>query len=194
MTTFNNIKRGAQRGFALGEMLLAVALVAVLVGIGAAVYSSVRGGISADDAAAKAIALASDIQKNWRNAGTFASVSAAEANKLGLIQKPLKFDGTTLTDAWGNTMSLNGGTNSFALTIGGTANALSKDNCAAIANRLANGVATNINIGATAAVGTGANLGNVTGGNAFKTGSTINQANLATGCNEANPVIAASFR
>ena len=194
MTTFNNTKRGAQRGFALGEMLLAVALVAVLVGIGAAVYSSVRGGINADDTAAKAIALASDIQKNWRNAGTFATVSPAEVNKLALIQKPLKFDGTNLTDAWGNTMSLNGGTNSFVMTIGGTTNALSKDDCASIANRLANGVATNINIGTTAAAGTGANLGNVTGGSAFKTGTTINQGNLTTGCNEANPVIAASFR
>ena len=63
-----------QAGFALGEMLLAVAVVAVLVGIGAVVYGNIRGGIAADDQAGSTIELVSEIQKNWRNAGTFATV------------------------------------------------------------------------------------------------------------------------
>jgi type II secretory pathway pseudopilin PulG len=182
------------RGFALGEMLLAVAIVAVIVAIGAGVYGSVRGGINADDQAAKTVALAADVQKNWRNAGTFATVSGSTVNALALVQKPIKFDGTNLQDAWGNTMAVSGGTTTFALTIGGATNPLAKDECAAVANRLGAGVATNINIGAAATLGSGATAGTVTGGNVYKVGQTVTQASMTTGCSEASTVIAASFR
>lgn len=189
-----NLKKKLNSGFALGEMLLAVAIVAVLVGIGAVVYGNLRGGINADDQAAKTISLVSDIQKNYRNAGTFGTLTAAEINKLLLLQKPLKFDGTNVVDAYGNVMVVSGGTTSFVLTIGGTTNPVSNADCAAIANRLGAGVATNINIGTAATAGTGATAGQVTGGNVFKAGSVITQTNLTTGCNEANPVIASMFR
>jgi prepilin-type N-terminal cleavage/methylation domain-containing protein len=182
------------RGFALGEMLLAVAIVAVLVAIGAGVYGTMRGGINADDQAAKTVALAADIQKNWRNAGNFATVSGTTVNALAIVQKPLKFDGTNLQDAWGNTMTINGGTTTFAMTIGGATNPLNSSECASVANRLGSGVATNINIGAAAAIGTGATAGTVTGGNVYKAGQTVTQASLTTGCGEANTVIAANFR
>ena len=181
-------------GYALAELLLAVAVVALLVGISAGAYAFLRGGINADDQATKTISLAADIQKNWRNAGSYATLAPAELNKLALVQKPLKWDGTNVQDGYGNTMAISGGTTSFVITIGGTTNAVSKEDCASIANRLANGVATNVNVGSAAAAGTAANAGQVTGGNVFKAGTTINQASLGTGCSETNPVIAASFR
>jgi hypothetical protein len=186
--------RSAGAGFALSELLLAVAVIALLIGISAGAYAFLRGGINADDQATKTISLAADIQKNWRNAGSYATLAPAEINKLALIQKPLKWDGTNVQDGYGNTMAVSGGATSFVLTIGGTTNPVSKEDCASIANRLANGVATNVNIGTTATAGTGGSSGQVTGGNVFKLGTTINQASLGTGCNEANPVIAAMFR
>jgi prepilin-type N-terminal cleavage/methylation domain-containing protein len=189
-----NMKRNGNRGFALGEMMLAVAIVAVLVAIGAAVYGNMRSGINADDQAAKTVQLAADVQKNWRNAGTFATVSGSTVNALSLVQKPIKFDGTNLVDAWGNTMSMSGGTTTFSLTIGGATNPLGKDECASVVNRLGAGVATNINVGATAALGSGATAGTVTGGNVYKAGQTVTQASLTTGCSEASTVVAASFR
>ena len=190
----DSIRARRSAGYALAELLLAVAVIALLVGISAGAYAFLRGGINADDQATKTISLAADIQKNWRNAGTYSTLAPSEINKLALIQKPLKWDGTKVQDGYGNTMSVSGGTTSFVLTIGGTANAVSKEDCASIANRLATGVATNVNIGTSAAAGSGGTAGQVTGGNVFKVGTTINQANLATGCNETNPVIAASFR
>lgn len=193
MKTFN-MKRKLNAGFALGEMLLAVAIVAVLVGIGAVVYGNMRGGINADDQAAKTISLVADIQKNYRNAGTYTSLTAAEINKLLLLQKPLKFDGTNVIDAYGNTMSVSGGVTSFALTMGGTTNPVSNSDCASIANRLAT-VAWHVTVGTSAGLGTGAGAGQVSaGGSLFKQGKTINQTNLTTGCSQANPIIAASFR
>jgi prepilin-type N-terminal cleavage/methylation domain-containing protein len=188
------LNKSRSRGFALGEMMLAVAIVAVIVAIGAAVYGNMRGGINADDQAAKTVQLAADIQKNWRNAGTYATLSAATINSVGLVQKPIKFDGTNLLDAWGNTMSVSGGTTTFSITVGGATNALGDDECAAVANRLGSGVATNINVGTAATLGSGASAGTVTGGSVYKAGQTINQANLVTGCIGANPVVAASFR
>jgi prepilin-type N-terminal cleavage/methylation domain-containing protein len=189
-----NLKKSVNRGFALGEMMLAVAIVAVLVAIGAAVYGTMRSGINADDQAAKTVQLAADIQKNWRNIGSYMGLSASGISNLALVQKPIKYDGTNLVDSWGNTMSVSGGTTTFSMTIGGATSALRSDECAAVANRLGSGVATNINIGAAAALGSGATAGTVTGGNVFKAGSTITQASLTTGCAEASPVIAASFR
>lgn len=186
----NHLCQQRSAGYALAELLLAVAVIALLVGISAGAYAFLRGGINADDQATKTISLAADIQKNWRNAGSYITLAAGEINKLALIQKPLKWDGVNVQDGYGNTMSVSGGPTSFVLTIGGPTNPVSKEDCASIANRLATGVATNVSIG-TSAVGT---AGQVTGGNAFKVGTTINQANLATGCNESNPVIAASFR
>ncbi len=187
----DSIRARRSAGFALAELLLAVAVIALLVGISAGAYAFLRGGINADDQATKTISLAADIQKNWRNAGSYTTLAPAEINKLALIQKPLKWDGTKVQDGYGNTMSVSGGPTSFVLTIGGPINAVSKEDCASIANRLATGVATNVNVGTSAAAG---GAGQVTGGNAFKVGTIINQANLATGCNEPNPVIAASFR
>lgn len=178
-------------GYALAELLLAVAVVALLVGISAGAYGFLRGGINADDQATKTVALAADIQKNWRNAGSYITLAPAEINKLALVQKPLKWDGVNVQDSYGNIMQITGGATSFAITIGGPMNPVSKEDCASIANRLATGVATNVSIGTAAAAGP---AGIVTGGNAFKVGTTINQASLGTGCNESNPVIAASFR
>jgi Tfp pilus assembly protein PilE len=171
------LNRMNSAGFALGEMLLAVAIVAVLVGIGAVVYGNLRAGITADDQASKTISLAAEIQKNYRNAGTYMTLSAAEVNKLLLVQKPLKFDGTNVLDAYGNVMTISGGTNTFAISMGGITNAISNSDCATIANRLAT-VAWFVS----------------GGGNLFKQGKTINQSNLAAGCSEANTIIAASFR
>jgi Tfp pilus assembly protein PilE len=189
-----HVARHSALGFALGEMMLAVAIVAVLVAIGAAVYGNLRAGINASDHAAKTIQLAADIQKHWRNAGTFATVSGATVNSLGLVQKPLKFDGTNLQDAWGNTMSMSGGTTTFSITIGGATNPLAKDECAAVAIRLGAGVASNINIGAAATLGSGATAGTVTGGNIYKVGQTLTQTSLTAGCSETSTVVAARFR
>jgi prepilin-type N-terminal cleavage/methylation domain-containing protein len=189
-----SISLRAGRGFALAEMLLAVAVIALLVGISAGAYAFLRGGINADDQATKTIALAADIQRNWRNAGTYATLAPAEINKLALVQKPLKWDGTNVQDSYGNIMQMTGGTASFVITVGGSANPVSREDCATIANRLATGVATNVNIGTSATAGSAGTAGQVSGGNTFKVGATITQANLATGCSESNPVIAASFR
>jgi hypothetical protein len=181
-------------GFVLAEMLLAIAVVALLIGISAGAYAFLRGGINADDQATKTIALAADIQKNWRNAGSYAALAPSDLSKLTLIQKPLKWDGTNVLDSNGNIMLISGGTTSFVLTVGGAVNPLSNQDCATIANRLATGVATNVNVGAAASAGSGATAGQVSGGNVFKSGPTLTQASLTTGCNETSPVIAASFR
>ena len=177
------------RGFVLTELLLAIAIVAVLGLIGVGVYQGLRGTISADDRADKSIAMVADIQKNWRNVGSYSSVSGSEINKLSLIKSPMKFDGNAMQDAWGNTTTLNGGTTSFALTIGGATNPIDKDACGSIATKLA-GLATNINIG-QAASGVS---GQVSSGNVYKTGATITQTGLTTGCNETGTIIAAQFR
>ncbi len=188
-------QRPVQRGFALLELLLTVAIVAVLVGIGAGIYSYTRAGIGADDQASKTIALVADVQKNWRNnTGGYTGITPAQVNQLSLVQKPLKWDGTNIDDAYGNPMTLSGGTTTFSITVGGTVAALNNADCASIANRLAAGVANNINIGAAATLGSGATAGTVTGGNVFKVGNAITQTSLTTGCNETSPVIAASFR
>ena len=183
----NSNKR--QRGFALLELVLAVAVVGVLAAIGTGVYSVMNSGIKADDQANKTITMVSAIQKNWRNSGGFASVTGAELNKLSLIAAPLRFETPNVVDAFGNTMIINGGASSFAITTGGASSSISAEDCATIANKLSS-VAHTIRVGddATAAAGV------VTGGHLFKSGTTFTQANLGAGCEETGTIIAAQFR
>jgi hypothetical protein len=186
-------KRRAAMGFVLTELLLGIAVIAVVALIGVGVYRGLRSGINADDMGDKTIALVSEIQKNWRTAGSYTTVSAVEVDKLSLINAPMRMNGSNLQDAYGNAMSLNGGQASFALTIGGSTAPIAKDDCATIANKIA-GIASVVRIGAAATVGSGGTAGTVTGGNVFKSGATVTQSSLTDGCNEANTVIAAQFR
>lgn len=180
-------------GFALTELLLALAVVAVFALIAAGVYQSMRSSVNAEDMGDKTIGLVSDIQKHWRNAGSYSTLTADEVSKISLVKAPLKMSGTNMVDAWGNTMSLNGGSSSFALTIGGATFPISNEECATVANKILS-LATTIRIGSDAAVGTGASAGTATGGNLFKSGSTVTQSGLTTGCSSSNPIIAATFR
>ena len=182
-------RKKRQRGFALLELVLAVAVVGVLAAIGTGVYNAMNNGIKADDQANKMITMASAVQTNWRNSGGYTTLTGAELNKLSLIAAPLRFVTPEEVDAFGNKMIINGGAATFAITTGGATGAIGPDDCSTIANKLA-AIAHTINIGkaATAAAGV------VSGGVVFKAGTTFTQANLATGCADAPTVIAAQFR
>lgn len=183
-----SVKR-RQRGLALADMALWVVVGAAVVAGAMMTYNYLKGSVGAGEMGEKTALMVSDIQKNWKSAGTFASVSPAEVNKLSLIRNPLKFDGTNLLDGWGNTMALTGGAASFSLTIGGATVPMQQDDCATVVHRLAP-MAAAIRVGADAAAAAGA----ITGGNVYKTGAVVTQAGLTDGCSAANPIIAAQFR
>lgn len=182
-------KRFVQRGAVMGEMMLYVVIAGVLVSAAFGIYQFVRSSVSAGDVGDKAMIMVTDIQKNWRRAGSFATVTPAEVNKLSLVRSPLRYDGTNVIDGWGNNMTLNGGPASFALTIGGSTTPMQQDDCATVVARLES-LAAVIRIGADAA----ATGGTVTGGSVYKSGATITQAGLTDGCSATNPIIAAQFR
>jgi len=182
-------KRFMQRGAVMGEMMLYVVIAGVLVSAAFGIYQFVRGSVSAGDVGDKVMIMVTDIQKNWRRAGSFATVTPAEVNKLSLVRSPLRYDGTNVIDGWGNTMTLNGGPASFALTIGGATTPMQQDDCATVVARLES-LAAVIRIGRDAAATGGA----VTGGSVYKSGATITQAGLTDGCSDTNPIIAAQFR
>lgn len=175
-------------GFALQELLLAVAVVAVLGIIGAGVYKSMRSNINAEDMGSKTVELVTEIQKNWRSAGDYTTLTPDGINKLSLIKPPIRFDGTNLVDAWGNVINLSGARGTFALTIGGATAPIAKEDCAAIANKM--DIASIVRVGSSATAAAGV----VSGGNLFKNGVTVDQTALLTGCNEASTVIAVQFR
>lgn len=182
-------KRFMQRGAVMGEMMLYVVIAGVLISAAFGIYQFVRSSVSAGDVGDKVMIMVTDIQKNWRRAGSFATVTPAEVNKLSLVRSPLRYDGTNVIDGWGNTMTLNGGPASFALTIGGATTPMQQDDCATVVARLES-LAAVIRIGADAAATGGA----VTGGSVYKSGATITQAGLTDGCSATNPIIAAQFR
>lgn len=184
-----NGARSRQRGLALADLALWVVVGGVIIAGGMMTYNFLKGSVSAGDMGEKTALMVSDIQKNWKNAGTFASVTPAEVNKIALVRNPLKYDGTNLVDAWGNTMTLNGGPASFALTIGGSTVPMQQDDCATVVQRIAQ-MAASVRVGADAAAAAGA----ISGGTVYKSGATITQAGLTDGCSATNPIIAAQFR
>lgn len=181
-------------GFALGELLLTVAAISALAAVGLGVYSNVRSSATADDQAQVMVDLAANVRRVFAKAqGNYTGVTAARVSAMGLVRAPLRWDGGSLRDAWGNAMTVYGsGPWRFSMTAGGT-RPMSASECAALATRLAIS-AHIVRVGSTAAVATsGADDGLVTGGNVYKDGTTINQAALGTGCAEASPVVGATF-
>lgn len=181
--------RSRQRGLALADLALWVVVGGLIVAGGMATYNFLKGSVSAGDMGEKTVLMVSDIQKNWKSAGSYSSVSPAEVNKLSLIRNPLKYDGTNLLDGWGNTMTLNGGAAAFAITIGGATVPMQQDDCATVVQRIAP-MAAALRVGADASAAGGV----ISGGAVYKTGATITQAGLTDGCSAASPIIAAQFR
>jgi Tfp pilus assembly protein PilE len=184
--------RRISTGFALGDLLLALAVAATLMAIGVTNYSRIRGAISADEQAARMIQLAADTQRHWQNARSYSTLSAQALGNLDLVGAPMRVSQGVLYDQWGNAMQVSGGERTFGLTVGGALFPFAADDCATIANRLA-AVATNINVGPTATLGWGPEAGKVSGGFPFKDHAQILQSNLANACSQIGAVVAAEF-
>lgn len=185
--------RRVSLGFVLAEFLLALVVVSTIVGIAAQNYAAIRQAILGDDQATQLVHLASDVQRLWGNARSFTTVSAVTLSQLDLVRRPMRYDGSAMYDHWGNTMGVSGGTRTFALSVGGAAFPMAANECSALANRMAT-IASAVAVGNTAAVGSGAAAGRVTGGFAVKSNGAFSEANLGAGCSQAGAVIAMEFR
>lgn len=178
-----------QRGMSMIEMAAWTLLAGIVAAIVLSSLGVLKGGINAGNLGEKALYLAMDIQKHWNRANDYTSVTAAEVDKIGIVKNPIKFDSGQLYDGYGNQMALNGSRITFAMTLGGTAAPMDKDDCANLVARL-EPVAMAIRVGASAA----ANAGVISGGNLYKNGATLDQTGLTTGCAEAGTKIAIQVR
>ncbi len=184
--------RATQVGYILNEMLLAVAVFAVLTGIAGMSFQALKRSAQADDQALKFATLANDIRKSYRPAGTFTTLAATGVAKLGLVQKPMYTDGTNVFDTWANQLQFSGSDTAFAIILGGNG-VMTPQECTAFAAAVQDS-AYEVRIGAAVVLGSGATLGRTTGGNGYKTaGGTFDGAALATGCAEASTRIGVSF-
>ncbi len=179
-------------GFALNEMMLALAVVSLVIAISAGAYSLLKRRVSADDQAIKLVALGEDIRRHWRGTGTFTGLSTAALFKLGLVQRPMTADAASTYDAWLAPMQFSGADTRFAIVLGGNG-VMTRDECSALASGI-EATAYEVRVGTGVALGSGATLGRLTGGYAYKSnGSSYDQAALASGCAEAGTKIGVSF-
>ncbi|NEX63364.1 prepilin-type N-terminal cleavage/methylation domain-containing protein [Noviherbaspirillum galbum] len=179
------------KGMTLPETLLVLAVGAAVAVVGYAGYKTATGDVGGAALAQDTVTMIAKIKQTWGSTGNFTSLSAANLNNAGLLSNSsYKYDGTNIVDGLGNTATIDGATTKFAMLLG----PYSKDDCARIAPQLVS-AAYNINVGDAAAL-TGGNAGTVTGGSAFKAGTTTTQANMLTGCGGTNtaPKIAIEVR
>lgn len=184
---FNVIRKGGlvQRGFALGELLLAVAVVGILVTIGYGIYNSLTKDTAAQDLTQKSVAMIGKIKSIYGNAGTFSGITGQAVDQLGARPDGFRLSGTDLVDNFGNVIDVNGAAAFFGMRFQG----LTKDTCGKIASGLA-GLAYQVTVGSASAVSVAAGV--ITGGTDYKAaGGTPNTANLATGCGAAEPLAVA---
>jgi type II secretory pathway pseudopilin PulG len=168
-------------GYVLNEMLLAVAIFAAVTAIAGTSYQSLKRSSQTDEASLKFVALANDIRKSYRPAGSFTTLSAGGVGNLGIVQKPFYFDGTNVFDPWGNALQFAGSDAAFAIILGGNG-VWTPQECTAFATAVQDG-AYEVRIGTTVALGTGASLGRTTGGSAYKTSASVYDSTaLQTGC------------
>jgi prepilin-type N-terminal cleavage/methylation domain-containing protein len=183
-----------QLGFTLVEIMIVLAIIGTAIG-GILYYQSRAENTQAATKTSSDVALmASKIKTYFRASNSYTNVTASRINGMALVTAPMKFDGTNMVDPWGNTMSVAGGTLSFAISMGGATAPIDKEVCTSLASALAD-KATAIRVGTAAAVSTsGSTAGTISGGNLYKgAGVTADSAALATGCNESSTVIAMQF-
>ena len=184
--------RVAQVGYILNEMLLAVAVVAVLTAIAGAGFMALKRSAQADDQALKFVSMANDIRKSYRPAGTFTTITATGVAKMGLVQKPMYTDGTNIFDTWSNQLQFAGSDTAFAIILGGNG-VMTPQECTAFAAAVQDG-AYEVRIGAAVVLGSGATLGRNSGGYGYKTaGGTYDGSALQSGCSDVNTKIGVSF-
>ena len=187
----NLVSKGKkQRGMTLIEVMIGLGIFGLI--LGAVLYYQTRAENSqrANQQATDLAQIASKVKTYYGPSNSYSALSAASINNMALINAPMKYDGTNVIDAFGNAMTITGATRTFAITVGGSTAALDKEVCTSIATKLAANALV-INVGSAAAAATGA----VSGGSVYKASAsaTPNAANLATGCAEASPIIAAQF-
>jgi prepilin-type N-terminal cleavage/methylation domain-containing protein len=176
-----------QRGFTLVEVMIVIAILGSAIAVFFYFGGNIRKGNQANNTA---VALNGMVEKARTSfAGQFSAISATTLNQAGIVYKPFQYDSatTSITDPWGNTVTLNGSATSLAMVIGGTL-AMTADQCVTIAKTLIN-TAAKINVG----TGVTATAGVISGGSAYFTSPTETQANLTAGCSATAPLIGAQF-
>lgn len=173
------------RGFALGELLLTIAIVAVLVSIGYGVYNSLTKDTAAQDLTQKTVSMIGKIKAVYGTNGSFTAISGTTVDQLGARPEGFRVSGGNLVDNFGNSVDVNGASSFFALRFQG----LTKDVCAKVASSVA-GLSYQVNVGSASAVSVAAGV--ITGGSAYKpAGGVPDPATLATGCGATEPLAVA---
>jgi prepilin-type N-terminal cleavage/methylation domain-containing protein len=189
------LKTKHEQGFSLIELIIVLAIIAASVALILERQSKAQESNKSNDTVQAVSYMVSKIKTFYASSGSYTGLSASVINGMSLLNQPLKWDGTNILDAWNNPLVLSGnpsaGVPSFALSIGGSVNALSKETCSALATALAAG-ADLVNVGASTEVQVASGV--VSGGSVYK-GSTgaLNVSNVATGCSSSSPVIGLQF-
>jgi prepilin-type N-terminal cleavage/methylation domain-containing protein len=189
------MKKRLELGFSLIELIIVLAIIAASVALILDRQSKAQESNKSNDTVQAVSYMVSKIKTFYASSGSYTGLSAAVINGMSLLNQPLKWDGSAILDAWNNPLGVSGnaasGTPSFALTIGGSVNALSKETCSALATALASG-ADVVNVGSSTEVQISAGV--VSGGSVYKSSSgALTVSNVATGCSSTNAVIGLQF-
>ncbi len=182
-------------GFSLIELIIVLAIIAASVALILDRQNKAQESNRSNDTVQAVSYMVSKIKTFYASSGSYSGLSAAVINGMSLLNQPLKWDGASILDAWNNPLGVSGNANaatpSFALSIGGSVNPLSKETCSALATALAAG-ADVVNVGGSSEVQL--NAGVVSGGSVYKSAAgVLTVANVASGCSAANPQIALQF-
>ena len=182
-------------GFSLIELIIVLAIIAASVALILDRQNKAQESNRSNDTVQAVSYMVSKIKTFYASSGSYSGLSAAVINGMSLLNQPLKWDGASILDAWNNPLGVSGNaiaaTPSFALSIGGSVNPLSKETCSALATALAAG-ADVVHVGGASDVQL--NAGVVSGGSVYKSAAgVLTVANVASGCSAANPQIALQF-
>jgi hypothetical protein len=182
-------------GFSLIELIIVLAIIAASVALILDRQNKAQESNRSNDTVQSVSYMVSKIKTFYESSGSYSGLSAAVINGMSLLNQPLKWDGASILDAWNNPLGVSGNaiaaTPSFALSIGGSVNPLSKETCSALATALAAG-ADVVHVGGASDVQL--NAGVVSGGSVYKSAAgVLTVANVASGCSATNPQIALQF-
>ncbi|NEX64526.1 PulJ/GspJ family protein [Noviherbaspirillum galbum] len=178
-----------QAGLTIAETLLVLAIGASIAVVGFSGYKYATAALVPTQLVEDTALLAAKLKQTFGVTNDFSNVTASSLASTSFFPyKSFKAkSGTTgvLADINNNTVVLTGGTSSFAVVI--TPN--DSDQCLQLAGS-ASQYAYNINIG----TGMTSSGGTVTGGTAYKAGTTLTPSVLATNCTVASTMIGMEIR
>lgn len=106
-----------QRGFTITELMLVLGVGSLMIAGAFVGYKVLTDNQSSQENMTSTSNLTAAVKTKWQGIGSYAAVTTAAVGDAGLVSKPLSFDGTNITNVYGNNVDFVGAAANYVAQI-----------------------------------------------------------------------------